>query len=408
MLRKIGGVFFGGSWPHPLLVGIWVGRSEPDMNVVMQPFVDEANELSENGFSWKHPVNGETKSVAIPLCCVVDSQARWRLLNHKSPAGYYGCTFCEIVGVHVRKCGLRFGMTEDVPELRTHEGMKDHMVEAHRRQHLPEKERSVKGCKGVCPLMNLKYFDLASGFVPDFLHMAKGVVEQNINCILSRLSEEEINTISENISKIVTPSAVTRTPRQLKDREKFTASEWRNLLVLYGPVVMEGVVPEKYLVHFTTLSCAMHMLLQKSITFAQLEYSRELLIIYVVLYEEYYGLEKMTHNVHLLLHVIKGIKNHGPIFTHTCYPYEGKNRYLRELAKSPTKVAKVISRKYHIFKNILELCKRFNASDDVLNYCRSIFSQPLWLVVRPEALVLEGKGVQCVFSDHSRSFWCKV
>lgn len=221
----------------------------------------------------------------------------------------------------------------------------------------------MKGFKGPCPMMNLKYFDLASGFVPDFLHYSQGVVEQHLNLLLAMLTDDDIEEISRRILKLATPSAVTRNPRPLKDREKFKASEWRALLVLYGPVVMKDIVPDKYLNHFCLLSCAMHILLQKSITLQQLKFCDDLIVLYCLKYQEYFGVENMTYNIHLLLHVVAAVLNHGPVFTHTCYPYEGKNRYILQLATSPYKVAQAVARKYHIFNNIQDLCKRFNVCD---------------------------------------------
>ena len=35
-----------------ILDGLWVSKMKPDMNVYMQPFVNQANDLSSNGFKW--------------------------------------------------------------------------------------------------------------------------------------------------------------------------------------------------------------------------------------------------------------------------------------------------------------------------------------------------------------------
>ena len=114
---------------HMLLASIWVGKSEPDMNVFLQPFVEEANDLYVNGFNWQHGERA-VHSVAIPMCYVLDSQARWRALNHTCFSGYKSYTFCEIPGKWIAGYGMRFEMSEDVAPERTDADIKKCMVEA--------------------------------------------------------------------------------------------------------------------------------------------------------------------------------------------------------------------------------------------------------------------------------------
>ena len=65
-----------------LLVGLWVGKKHPDMNVFLKPFVDQCNTLKRKGFSWIYK-GVEIKSRAHVTFCTVDSCARHILLNMK-------------------------------------------------------------------------------------------------------------------------------------------------------------------------------------------------------------------------------------------------------------------------------------------------------------------------------------
>lgn len=386
---------------HMLMVGIWVGKSEPNMQVILQPFVNEANELSTDGIEWTR--NGQViVSKVIPLFSVVDTQARWRMLNHKCFGSYFGCTYCENPGTWTRR-GIRFGMLNNIPPDRSDCSLRDCMFKGYLRRNLPKKkDRHFKGSKGPCALINLKYFDLYSGMPPDSMHFLKGCVEQNLNLILAPLNEDDKEKISKRLEALRPPSALTRLPRSLKYREKFTASEHRAFLLFYGPVVMHGIVATKLLSHFALLSGAMFLLMQKSISHAQIEYAGKLLVLYVTLYEIYYGTEYMTYNIHLLLHTVNATINLGPSWTHTCYPFEGKNRYLLQLAKSPLEVAKGVARRYAIFKNLPNLCDRFNVSDEVLNFCSSMFFKPLRSIVRSDNAVLLGNGKPYTLSSEEK------
>ncbi|KAJ1519780.1 hypothetical protein ONE63_005034 [Megalurothrips usitatus] len=390
---------------HMLLVGIWVGKSEPDMQVMLRPFVQEANELSVVGVDWVcHNVMKNSK--VIPLFSVVDSQARWRMLNHKCFSGYYGCTFCEISGSHT-KMGMRFPLDEHVPLQRTDVSLRDGMLTAYMRRNYPEKERHYKGSRGPCALMNLRDFNLGSGLPPDSMHMLKGVVQQNLGLILGKLDDDEVTKISKRIMCLQPPSVLSRLPRALKDRDKFQCSEYRALLVIYGPVVMHGIVPPKYVGHFCLLSSAMYLLMQKSVSAAQLDQAGKMLVFYVALYQKYFGEEHMTYNIHLLLHVVKSVANLGPLHGYlSCYPFEGKNRYLLQLAKSPYEVAKGVARRYAVYNNLPNLCDRFNVSDSILNFCNQMFFRPLRSAVRSDGAVLLGRGSAAILNDEEREVLC--
>ncbi|CAG5110043.1 Protein of unknown function, partial [Cotesia congregata] len=79
---------------HMIMCGLWIHEKEPNMQIFLKPFVDQGNKLSEKGFDWKLR-DRMIVSKFIPICAVVDSVARCKLLNMKKFNGSYGCTFCE-------------------------------------------------------------------------------------------------------------------------------------------------------------------------------------------------------------------------------------------------------------------------------------------------------------------------
>ncbi|KAE8741363.1 hypothetical protein FOCC_FOCC012492 [Frankliniella occidentalis] len=385
---------------HMLLVGLFVGKAKPNMLVMLQPFVKESNQLSREGLDWQRD-GMIVNSKVIPLFSVVDTQARYPMLNHKQFSGYSGCTFCDMEGEYIRG-SVRYTMLglESIPTDRTDAIYRDQMLKGYsRRNHPNSRKRHYKGCRGPSVLMNLDYFDLGSGMPPDSMHFLKGVVNQNLDLILATLDDDEIDRISERILGLHPPSVLTRTPRSLKEKEHFKANELRALLVIYGPVVMHGIVETKNLTHFCLLSSAFYLLMQKRITPRQLEYASKLLVMYVTLYEKYYGALNMTYNVHLLLHVVKSVFNLGPVWTHTCYPFEGKNRYLLQMSKSPLELAKGVARRYSIYNNLPRLCDKFNVSDETLNFCNQMFFRPLRWATRSDGVALVGQGKDYQLSD---------
>lgn len=67
---------------HIITTGLWVDKEEPDMLLFLKLFVDEANKLSEKRVEWR--LQQQTiNSKFIPICAVVDSVARCKILHMK-------------------------------------------------------------------------------------------------------------------------------------------------------------------------------------------------------------------------------------------------------------------------------------------------------------------------------------
>lgn len=378
---------------HTLLVGMWVGKS-PDMQLYLQPFVNEVNDVATNGFTWNR--NGqEVKSLVIPTCCCVDSQARWKVLNMKACTGYQACTICEHPGDHT-PLGARYKLHLDRPRNRTDDSLRQHMIKAYRRMHIPVKnvkDRIVKGVKGISGLFNMIHFDLVDGMPPDAMHLVKGVVEKHLNLFVKfYVDKDNIVTLDNRIGDLCPPSIITRSARLLKDIKKFKCSEFRSYCLFYNLIVFMDIVPQDRLAHFGLLSYAIFLLMQKSISEQQLELASELIVTYVFLFEEFYGETSMCLNVHLLLHLITAVRNQGPLWTISCYSFEGLNGSFMSMQKSACHVTKEIVRKFKLFKNLPNISRKINASEKVLDFVGNLSGRSLKFFVRGDKCVLLGKA----------------
>ncbi|XP_044587843.1 uncharacterized protein LOC123267334 [Cotesia glomerata] len=142
---------------HMIMAGLWVNKKEPDMLLFLQPFVNEANKLSEEGIKWKLQQQTIT-SKFIPICASVDSAARCKILNMKQYDGTYGCTFCE----HPTECvdnSQKFPLTMIVPKERMDKSIKKQMVQTAENQY----GNDVMGVLGPSSLMNLNILTLLTG-----------------------------------------------------------------------------------------------------------------------------------------------------------------------------------------------------------------------------------------------------
>jgi hypothetical protein len=385
---------------HIILAGLWVGAKDPNMRIFLKPFVETANKLSSDGITWADN-NGQLQNSKIyPLCMVVDSGARYKLLNCSSFHSYYGCTFCYHKSENTPS-GRRFIVRVPTARLRTHDSMIQDMHEAFKnRNNKNKKLRVVKGVKGPTPLISMKHFDLGHGVVNDFMHsVLLGNCRSHTALILNSFGAAyyagapgRIFLMNERLKLIRPPSSITRYPRSIKEVKLWKASEWRSWLLFYSYVCLVGILKTEYLEHLSMLSSAIFILLQKSVVLSDLITARQYLMQYIYLTEKLYGKEAMLYNVHLLLHVVDGVINYGPLWTHNTFSFEGKNHYIMQMQTSPGRVAQQLARRYLTYNAFPLLFEKYAATDTPAEFVEEITGKRLKSFIRCGQCVLIGKA----------------
>ncbi len=111
----------------------------------------------------------------------------------------------------------------------------------------------------------------------------------------------------------------------------FKASEYRNILIFFWPVVFHGILAAFYCNHFILLNEAISVLLMESISVKQIGHAEKLLWNFTSQTGHLYGEPYQTANVHLLVHLADSVRALGPLWTHSCFYFEDKNSYLLRL-----------------------------------------------------------------------------
>lgn len=129
------------------------------------------------------------------------------------------------------------------------------------------------------------------------------------------------------------PSCRSCKPRSIRTYQKWKASEWRNWLD-YGPICLKEVLPAKYVHHFALLSKVIRYLNSDSITSDNLDRCEMLLKAYIKLFQQYFGDENMTSNVHLMANLVEVVRNWGPIWVDEAFTFESMNRKIMNFVTS--------------------------------------------------------------------------
>jgi len=372
-----------------ILAAVYFNNKDPNENYFLKPFVQEANKLSSEGILWIYQGQA-VHSKVIPPCFVVDSVARFQMLNMQTFHAFHGCTFCYQQAESVRgRAKFTFG---PAAELRTNDSWAKDLCEVYQRsERTAPEDRVFRGVKSSCNLFDLKYFSIEH-VVVDYMHACLlGTVKTHMEFLLEacgsdsalqvwtgldniRMGRSHVVTAIDKRIKLIQFNTASRKKIQLLSamNQSWKASDFRSWLLFYAIPCLTCLLKEKYVAHLAMLSNAMHMLLQLKSNVKVVEEAHRLLVMYVFYFQKYFGECNMSINIHLLTHICPGVLKFGMVWGHNSLLYESYNRQLLQLSLSPYFVSYQICHKFRIYKLLPSLCEQMVSSNEALSFCKDV------------------------------------
>lgn len=372
-----------------IVSGLWFGKGKPDMNVFLQAFVEQMNDMNENGI----PCYIDNKLINIKpyvICCCVDSVARAPMQGITLYNGECGCAWCLQKGKYIPRVGSTRGAwkyplltvnpnerteehmlqcmkllvnpvnnADEVQEVEesldneNHDNNDNEMVELEESSEIESNFPITFGVKSVSPLINLKEFDIVSGFSPDPLHFAYlGIAKQLTNYwfikknspLSKTLNKEYLKKIDKLLEKISVPHQSLRLTRSVTDRSYWKGKEWENWILYYSLPILKLYLEPKLWKHWSLFVEIIHISLQTVITITNLQHLESLVKKFLLGTETHYTKYAMTYNVHQLQHWVTSLGNWGPSYCHTTYPFESANGKLLDTIHSAKGVTHQVAR----------------------------------------------------------------
>lgn len=235
---------------------------------------------------------------------------------------------------------------------------------------------------------------------PDYMHaILLGVIKQHTQMLLSSFGKEyyvgtpnQLEVINRKLLTFKHPTCITRSPRNINERDMWKASEWRSWLLFYSLICLREILPRKYVEYLALLVAAIRIVLSEKIKFDELQTAGSLIVRYVVLYQEYFGKEAMTYNIHLLLHMKRSVLNLGPLRYHNTFIFKNENHFILQMQKSPNHIAVQIARRYLFQKSLPLLKNKVEISESFLKFCSRNLTGHLKYTYEVEGCILIGKG----------------
>lgn len=204
-------------------------------------------------------------------------------------------------------------------------------VEAIRRQG--DQKTTIQGLKGTDVICALPYIDIATCFVPEYMHsVLLGVVRQMIALWFTKAGPWNIRKNSKDVDEFLLRTkplnCFNRMPRRITVFQSWKASEFYNWCLFYSLPVLVQYLPHKYLEHFILLVKALYILLLKRIKETDLECPDKLLKLFVKQFKFLYSDRDMSYNVHQLLHLVLSVRRWGPLWATSAFVFENQNGFL--------------------------------------------------------------------------------
>lgn len=317
-------------------IGIYYGLSKPESaNVFLEKFTAEATSLTLNGLE----VNGKLINFTISYF-VCDTPAKAFIRCTKGHTGFFSCTKCETEGEYQQGTVCFPQLTA---KLRCHS---DFVKQAQEEHHI-----------GTSILQHIPRIDMIQAFPLDYMHLVcLGVQKKLLKDMWingkppGKLPLKEISSISNHLEnlRLNIPSDFQRRPRSLNEVARWKATEFRQFLLYTGPLLLKNSFPsgkvDKLYVHFLVLHVAIRMLLNDS-NVSQKQYAADLLQFFVDQFSHLYGENKISHNVHNLIHLVSDVEVHGSLENFSAFAFESTMQQLKKrLRKSDKPLQQIVKR----------------------------------------------------------------
>ena len=310
---------------------------EPKLNSFLEPIVDEL-QLMWKGVRLLNSVTPVPLTFKAALLCVAsDIPATRKICGFKSHAANLACSKCKklFIGTIGNKdySGFNRGSWPQRTKESHNRCSKELRDCTNKAKH---EELSKKYGTYYSVLTKLEYFDAVKFHVVDpmhnlFLGIAKRMWKMWMEDVLSKQQLSQINSRIENIN-IATD--IGRIGTNISSNYgTFTAQEWKNWTITHSMYVLSGILPEEHLRLWERFVLAARILCQRMIKTQDVLKADTLLLSFCKGYEQLYGKQSITPNLHLCCHLKQCIFDFGPIYSFWCFSFE---RYNGEIGSTIT------------------------------------------------------------------------
>ena len=348
-----------------ILVGVIPGPSEPElaMNSYLSPLVEELKQGWEEGFTVT-TYEGVQVKLRIALTCVAcDIPASRKVCGFVCYRAALACNHC------LKRFPVQFGEPTDYSGFdRDNWAPRTlNMYRSNCREIIKESTktgvRKMESKYGVrySVLLSLPYFDPIRFSAIDTMHnLYLGTGKRAFKVWVSEniLTKEKLADIDRKAACFKVSAGIGRLPVNISSNYGgFKAEQWKTWITVYSPVILKDILPLNHLHCWLLFVHACNILGNRIINKSDLTTADLLLLNYCKKFEELYGKENCSMNLHLHLHLKDTILDFGPSHAFWCFPFERYNGILGSYTTNNIKVEVQFMRKFITTQAVNEISR---------------------------------------------------
>lgn len=344
-----------------ILVGVLPGPHEPSlhMNSFIEPLVRQLLKLW-NGVEMFTP-DGIKKIQAALLCVSSDIPASRKLSGFVGHSATKACSKC-LKSFLPASFGLKSDYSGFNRNFWPKRDLKDHKEQGMKwkhaitlaQRHEIEREYGVR----YSELLRLPYFDTIRFTVIDPMHNILLGSAKHIVVLwksMGILTESSNGHIQEIVDKFCTPPDVGRIPYKIASGfSSFTADQWKNWTLIFSLVALKEIIPDLHYKCWWIFVQASLLICSRAITQSKVLELDSLLIRFCEQFEQIYGKDACTPNLHLHGHLKECYLDYGPSSSFWLFAFERLNGILGSVCTNHRAIEIQLMRKFISNQQVLE------------------------------------------------------
>ena len=126
----------------------------------------------------------------------------------------------------------------------------------------------------------------------------------------------------------------------------FTADQWKAWVLIFSPVVLKGILPAQHMQCWLTFVKACRLVCTRLLKRDDIKVAQQLFVLFCKKFEELYGWQHCTPNMHMHTHLHESLEDYGPVYAFWCYAFERYNGILGSYHTNYHDIGKQIMRKF--------------------------------------------------------------
>ena len=194
---------------------------------------------------------------------------------------------------------------------------------------------------------------------------------------LNLIKTDGFQEIQKRVDSAIVSCDVGKLPRKIEHEfDGFTADEWKNWVLIFGIYALKGILPAEHLECFRYFSIACKYLCNRAISENNLTIADNYLMRFCRKFEELYGSERVTPNMHLHGHLKECVLDFGPIYSFWLFSFERYNGILGSFSTNKRNIEEQIIRRF--IRDNFSLALSFDEFiNENCNISVDFFSDPL-------------------------------